>query len=155
MKTIVKNVALILILITVITTFSGCSENNKRIENLLAEFEYACNTLDVATILECINPEVSDKIKFAFSVYGFLSKKDTEEVFDKISEKLIGGVAIDGNDFFSSIKIEVKEIKVDGKKAVATAAIEYTIKGETFKKMADFDCIFYMEEWYIAKFRIR
>lgn len=152
MRKTIRIIAIALVVVALVTLLSACSKNKEQISNLLAEFEYSCNTLDVEAILNCINPSTADKIKLALGIYGMIADKSTTEVLDDISESLIGDSSLDGNDFFSSIKIETRDVKVDGDEAIASASVEYKINGETFNRMADFKCIYYMEKWYISKF---
>ncbi len=152
MRNIVRIATILLSALIFCMCLSGCNKNDEQITNLLAEFEYSCNTLDVDAMLNCISPSTADKIKLVISIYGMISDKNTSEVLDDISASLIGDSSLDGNDFFSSIKIDVKDIKEDGEEAVASAYVEYKINGETYNRIADFKCVYYMEKWYISKF---
>lgn len=152
MKRTARTVALALIIVMAIASLSGCGKSEEQITNLLAEFEYSCNTLDIEAMLECVEPSTADKIKIALSIYGMFADKSTSEVLNDISEGLIGDSALDGNDFFSSIKIDIKDMKVKGEEAVVSAFVEYKINGETFNRIADFKCVYYIEKWYISEF---
>lgn len=152
MKKTVRITVFLLSIVMICMCFSGCSKHDEQITNLLAEFEYSCNTLDVEAMLNCISPSTADKIKFAIGIFGMISDKNTSEVLDDISASLIGDSSLDGNDFFSSIKIDVNDIEVDEDEAVVSAYVEYKINGETYNKIAEFKCVYYMEQWYISKF---
>lgn len=45
-----------------IIPLAGCSNEEEQIQILMTEFEYSCNTLDVDGILDCIHPDVTNKI---------------------------------------------------------------------------------------------
>lgn len=157
MKGIVRFVSLILVLVMCFLTMTACGDKKQKneIESVIAEFEYACNTLDVEAILNTLNPKVADKIKLALGIYGMFSDQDTSEVLESISDALIGDSSLDGNDFFSSIKIEVGDITIDEESAIAEAKVEYIIAGEEYKKAAEFKCVYYLEEWYISSFKLK
>lgn len=156
MKGTARLVAFILALAMCFLSLTACSGKQKsEIKSVIAEFEYACNTLDVEAILNTINPKVSDKIKLALGIYGLFSDQDTGEVLESISEALIGDSELDGSDFFSSIKIEVGEITVDEESAVAEAKVQYIIAGEEYKKAAEFKCVYYLDEWYISSLKLK
>lgn len=152
MKKTVRTVILLLIVVLASTGLSACAKDQEKITSLLAEFEYSCNTLDVESILDCIHPSMADKMKLAAGVIGKLTGKDTSEVLENISTWLIGDSALDGNDFFSSIKIEVEDIKIDGEEAIASTLVAYKINGAPFNRRAEFKCTYHMEKWYISKF---
>ena len=155
MKRMVRAIALVMILVFALASLTGCGKNKEEITNLLTEFEYACNTLDVNAILECITPKKADTIKLALGIYGMFTDKDTNEVLNDISERLIGDFELDGNDFFSSIKIAVDDIAVEDEDAIAYTTVEYKINGADYKKPAEFKCVYYMEKWYVSKFDLK
>lgn len=144
-----------LILISLVIGLSSCGAKKKEdLTNLITEFEYSCNTLDVDAILDCIDPRVSDNIKLLMGVYGMFSDKDIDEVIDELSESLIGDSSISGNDFFSSVKIDVQDIVVEDNEALVTTYVEYVIAGETFNRVAEFYCVYYMDKWYVSDFEL-
>ncbi len=156
MKGTDRFVSLTLLLVVCFLTMAACDGKQKNeIKSVVAEFEYACNTLDVEAILNTINPRVADKIKIALGIYGLFFNQDTSEVLESISEALIGDSELDGNDFFRSIEIEVREISLDEESAVAEAKVQYIIAGEEYKREAEFKCVYYLEEWYISSFELK
>lgn len=156
MKSTGRFVALIMAFVMCFLTLTACNGKQKNeINSVIAEFEYACNTLDVEAILNTLTPKVADKIKLALGIYGLFSDQDTSEVLESISEALIGDSELDGDDFFSSIKIEIGEITVDDESAVAEAKVQYIIAGEEYKKAAEFKCVYYLDEWYISSLKLK
>lgn len=155
MKRKIIIVVFILVLTVCLSMITACSGKQKnKIESLIAEFEYACNTSDIEAILNTITPKVSDKIKLAFGIYGMFSDQDTSEVLDSISEAIVGDSELDGKDFLSSIKIDVGDITIDEENAVVKAKVQYVIAGEEYKKDAEFKCVYYLEEWYISSLKL-
>lgn len=153
MRKIFVSVMAIVLSITMIFSLTGCSGSNKAIENLMTEFEYACNTLDFDAVLNCINPKVSDKIKIAAGFVGMFTDTDTDEMFESLADYLSSD-DIGGTDFFSSIKIEVKDITVEDETATVAAILTYEFNGEELVRESTFNCIYYTEKWYISSFSI-
>ena len=153
MRKIFVSVVAIVLSITMIFSLTGCSGSNKEIENLMTEFEYACNTLDFDAVLNCINPKVSDKIKLAAGFVGMFTDTDTDEMFESLADYLSSD-DVGGTDFFSSIKIEVKDISIEDETAVVSAILTYELNGEEVVRESTFNCIYYTEKWYISSFTI-
>lgn len=153
MRKIFVSVMAIVLSITMMFLLTGCSGSNKEIENLMTEFEYACNTLDFDAVLNCINPKISDKIKIAAGFVGMFTDTDTDEMFESLADYLssddVGGI-----DFFYSIKIEVKDISIKNKAAVVSTILTYEFDEEKIVREATFNCIYYTEKWYIYSFTI-
>ena len=155
-KNICRIVAIILAL-TLVFGFSGCNKKKTEIENLLVEFEYACNTLDFDAALNCITPRVSDKIKIGANILGILTHQDTDELFDKLGDILVNNSEINGTDFFESVKIDIQEIVEDEEYEDIISAVTYVtyiVAGEEFVKEAVFSCEYYVEKWYISSFTL-
>lgn len=136
--------------VVLLCSLTGCNKENKEIENLMIEFEYSCNTLDFDAVLNCINPKVSEKVKLAVGIVGIFTEKDTDELFEKLANYLSDG-DIGGTEFFSSIKIDVKEITAKKESAVVLCTISCEAEGQKLVREATFNCIKYAEKWYISK----
>lgn len=149
---LIRTVAIV-VLAVMIFSLGGCGKADKEIENLMTEFEYACNTLDFDAVLNCINPKISDKIKLAAGLVGMFTETDTDEMFERLADYLSAD-EIGGTDFFSSIKIQVEEIDAEEDTAVVSAILTYELNGEQVERRATFDCIYYIEKWYISSFSI-
>ena len=155
MKTAHRIAALVLLVALILGCLTGCSGDRRKINGLLAEFQRACNSLDIDSILECIDPRTADVIKLAVGLYGLFSDQDTGEALRNISEALIGGLALRDSEFFLSIKIDPKEIRINGEEAIVSAAVQYTVNGETYDRLAEFLCVDYLEKWYISRFDLQ
>lgn len=147
------SIVAVILSITVLFSLASCTSANKEIENLMIEFEDACNTLDFNAVLDCINPKVSDKIKLTAGFVGMFTDTDTNEMFESLADYLSSD-DIGGTDFFSSIKIEVEDITVEEETATVSAILTYLIDGEEVVRESTFNCIYYAEKWYISTFSI-
>lgn len=147
-------ICLILVAVMMLTVFCGCgkSGSKKDIGNLILEFEYACNTLDIDALLDCITPQISSGVKTVFGLLGTFSDMDNEEIFDYITNALTSEDGLDGTEFFSSIKIEVKDVTFEDETAFVDCYVSYEINKEEMKREACFTCVYYTEEWYISSF---
>ncbi len=148
--------AIILATVVLITCLCGCSAaDNTEIRNLITEFEYSCNTLDIDAMLDCITPEISDKIRLAVGFAGMFSDKSSDEMFEQLANTIMNNSDISGNEFFSSVKITVSRIEAVKERAIVDTVLEYTLSGDSYKKEAIFECVTYLDKWYISNLDIR
>ena len=158
LKKTVCRVAAAIMALAMVFMFAGCDKSDTEVENLITEFEYACNTLDFDAALNCITPRVSDKIKIAVNIFGMFSNNDPEFLFEKLGEVLAGNSQINGTDFFESVQIEIKEIVHDEEyedTIYVLAYVTYELAGEEYTKEAVFTCEYYTEKWYVSKFSFK
>ena len=151
-KHIAQLTALCLVMILLVGSLTGCNGSKKDVENLMTEFQYSCNTLDIDAMLNCIDPSVSDPIKLGLGLYGMFAQKDKDQILDEIASALSGNSDMNGNDFFSSIKIDVQKVDVKGKDAQVETVLQYKLLGENFKRDASFSCIQNAGKSYISSF---
>lgn len=154
MRRVLSFVLAVILSVSMLVSFTGCNGSNKEIEYLITEFENACNALDFDAVLNCINPKVSDNIKIAVGLVGMFTDTDTDEMFEKLADYLSDG-DIGGTDFFSSIKIEIKDINVEEDAALVDTVISYSLNGDDYQREATFNCIYYAEKWYISSFSFK
>ena len=149
-----KNYIAVVLLFAVVLSMSACGSKKNEIKNLMTEFERSCNKLDLNAMLDCINPEIADKVRLTTGIIGMFADKDTDEVLDGLAAILLDEAPSDAKDFFSSIKITTDDVKFDGDTATAAAAVEYTVAGEKYDENAVFEYIYTDEKWYIANLSI-
>ena len=149
----IKLIAAGAILLLMLSCLFGCDAKSKEVESLLAEFEQACNTLDINAMLDCITPTVADPIKVGVSLYDLFVQQSDDKTLDQIAVVLSGDSKLDGNDFFSSVKIEVRSVKADGENMLAETDLSYTLLGQTYEKDAIFTCTMNSDKWYISGFK--
>lgn len=157
MKKIACRIIAVMLVLTLAFGFSGCNKKKTEIENLLTEFEYACNTLDFDAVLNCITPRVSDKIKVGANILGMLTFQDTDVLFEKLADVLARNSEINGTDFFESVKIDIQEIvedEEDEDTARVMTYVTYDVAGEELVREAVFTCEYYAEKWYISSFTL-
>lgn len=155
MKKFVSRLGAVLLVLVMTVSLFSCGKSDAEIENLFAEFEYACNTLDFDAALNCITPRVSDKINMAANLVGMFTSQDKEDLFERLATVLTGDSAINGLDFFESIHIEMVEIVPDEEYKdilYVMTYITYDFAGDEMTKEAVFTCENYVEKWYISGF---
>lgn len=137
-----------------VLSLTGCKAgDNKDIKKLISKFESSCNELDFDAVLDCINPKISDKINLALGLVEMFSDTDKDELFEKLAD-FLSDDDIKDTEFFSSVKIDVKEIDIQGKEATVSTVITYNINGDETTRESTFYCSYYIEEWYITAFAI-
>ena len=151
----IKGIVIVMLIAALVLSLCGCSNDKGEIENLMTEFEYSCNELDIDAMLDCIDPEISDKIKLATGIASMFTNKDSDELTEELVGMLTGDSSLYADDFFSSIKIETKVIKTKKESGTSNAIVEYSIAGEKFKKEATFNYVYNMEKWYISSFNLK
>ena len=151
----IKGIVIVMLIAALVLSLCGCSNDKGEIENLMTEFEYSCNELDIDAMLDCIDPAISDKIKLATGIASMFTNKDSDELTEELVGMLTGDSSLNADDFFSSIKIETKDIKTKKDSGTANAVVEYRIAGEKFKKEATFTYVYNMEKWYISRFNLK
>lgn len=151
----IKGIVIMMLIATLVLSLCGCSNDKSEIENLMMEFEYSCNELDIDAMLDCIDPAISDKIKLATGIASMFADKDSDELTEELVGLLTGEETINANDFFSSITIETKDIKVKKETGSSEAVVEYSLAGEKFKKNAELEFIKTLDKWYISGFKLK
>ncbi len=157
MKKIACRIIAAILVLTIAFSFSGCNKKKTEVENLLVEFEYACNTLDFDAALNCITPRVSDKIKIGANILGMFTNQDRDVLFDKLGDILVMNSEINGTDFFESIKIDIQDIVEDEEYEDIVSVLTYVtyiVAGEEFTREAVFTCEYQVEKWYISSFTL-
>lgn len=136
--------------------FTACGGSAKNeCQNVLDEFEYACNELDVDAMLRCINPEIADPIRIGLALYTHITDQDTEDIVDDIGSVLISSIGemnIDAEELFQSMELEIKKLEVKGKNAVAYVDINFETLGIEVEKYGEFDLKKVEDTWYIESF---
>ncbi len=124
-----KTVSIVLAFICIIP-LAGCSNEEEQIKILMTEFEYSCNTLDVDGILDCIHPDVTNKIKGALGVIGLFTGNDSDDILDSIASFIADNGDVDTDDFFKTFKIDVKDIECSGFTAKINLDLNYKVGSE-------------------------
>lgn len=152
-----KKIALVLAFVMIvicIVPLSGCGNENDKIKNLMTEFEYACNSLDVDAMLDCIHPDITNKIKAAMGIVGMFTGKDSDDMLEEISTILTNNSKVDAESFFSTIKIDIKEVNSDSDNGTAKVNLTYKVGTEEIVSETTFICSKYNDKWYIKSFKI-
>lgn len=153
-----KNKRFICLIVVLLLTFqfTACGGSAKKeCQNVLDEFEYACNELDVDAMLRCINPEIADPLRIGLALYTHVTDQDIEDTVDDIGAALISSMSevnIDAEELFQSMKLETEKIKSKGKNAVAYVKIQFETLGIEVEKYGEFDLRKVEDNWYIESF---
>ena len=145
-------------LISIVTVFAllcalvGCGGANRQIEQLMKTFQSACNQLDFEALLDCIDPDVAEKVEMAAGIVGLFTNDDSETVLENLANLLSGGEVKDSS-FFASIQIEVDKITVDGDSATVSTLLTYRILKDDTVRPATFSCVCKDGQWYISNFK--
>lgn len=135
---------------------AGCGKKGQEeCENVLNEFEYACNELDVDAMLRCLHPDVADPVRTLLSLTNMISGEETEDIVDMIASGL-GGMMEEGNldseEMFNSLDIEITDYEENGSNADVYADISFELAGEPMKRYGVFHMQQIDEQWYISSF---
>lgn len=149
MKRFISTVLITVMFIFCVMPLTSCESENDKISNLIAKFETACNSLDVNNIIDCIHPDITNKIKVALGLVGVLTGQDNDEMLGAISAAIIDNGIVDADNFFTSIKIKVKDINTDSANGEVKAYISYRIGTEEITSDSKFICSKYDDKWYI------
>lgn len=159
MKRFVRFVAIIAVISILTCSMSGCASNSSKIKNTLGEFEYACQNLDIDSMLDCIDPMIADPIRLAVAIYSGATGQDYEDFLDGIFDELVGslfGTEFDPYDFLGTISISDTKIKAKSNMATAECTLNFEIAGEHFEKDAEI----YLtkdkddDNWYISSINV-
>jgi len=146
-------VALLLAACLCLSCLTGCESKSSKIKDTLSEFEYACQNLDVDAILDCIDPDIADPIRFAVALYSGATGQDYEDFLDSVFDDLVAGVFgidFDPYDFLSTISFTDIKVKTKKDYATVTCELNFEIAGEQFKRDATIYMIENDENWYVA-----
>ena len=84
MKKIIAVAVMLVLLVTMAFSVTGCQAADKtEIRTVINEFEGACNKLDFDAVLDCINPQIADKVKLALGFVGMFTNTDTSKMDSK------------------------------------------------------------------------
>lgn len=135
-----------------------CSAGGRRektsIENCLTEFQYACNTLDIRAMLNCIDPSVADPIRVSVGIYGTISDVDNDELLESFSQSITGEDIPEVDEFYQSINIEMLSARSGGKYGSASTTVYFTLFGEDIVRDATFEMVKDHGKWYISSFSL-
>ena len=135
MRFLLKQTGIILLMLIICRALCGCTIKDKAsIVGTIHDFEQSCNEMDLDGMLECIEPTVADIIRILpiprteEGLRDFLVKTtDIISIFDvTLGEDIF--------DYFESIKIDIRNIEVEGRRAVVDAKWSYKIDGERIKE---------------------
>lgn len=136
--------------------FTGCGNKNKEeCRNIINEFEYAYNELDVDAMLRCLHPNVADPIRAMLSVTNMISGEETEDIVDMIASGLgeqFEESGLDSEEMFNSLDIEITDFEKNEGTADVYADISFNLAGEPMERYGVFHMTQVNKQWYISSF---
>lgn len=152
MKEIKRFVAVLLAAAMMLTALTGCGGDTDEIKDTLAEFEYACQSLDLDAMLDCIDPDVAEPIQFALSVYSITTDQDVEDLLDLFVDSVFGSnaSALDAEELLSYISITNQKVKVKKNTATVSCSLSVELDGKTYDMDLTINMTKADDRWYIA-----
>ena len=144
-----KTFSVFLVLVGMLFSLSACNGGEKEIKATLTEFEYACQTLDVKAMLNCIDPAIARPVSNGLSLIGLFTDIDSEDLVEKVFD-LLFDMDVEPSEFFSGIKFSNLKITQNGNDAVVECILAAEISGERLEFKAEIDMIQEEEHWYIS-----
>ncbi len=138
----------------VLCTVTGCSKDTTIVEQRVQDFVVKCNALDIDGILRCLDPAISEPVAIAIGGIELVSKLggspiDKYALFSEITKVLLDEQGLDAMDFFESIKVDIVEVKISGKKAAVYSNITYAIADIKFTKEGVIHMVEQADVWYV------
>lgn len=146
-----RTVALLLVTVLLLGLLSGCASSGVR--KVISKFEKACQELDADTMLDCLNPTITNPLGDVLDFFGV----------DSLNSALSGVVKVLGvidfkddapEDVLKTLKIKCKGFDFNDAKdaCTVTAQLSYTVDGEKVEKTVLIKCEQVDDAWYIMSF---
>lgn len=143
-------VAIILVMAMLLGMLTGCGER-KAVREMLESFESACQSFDVAKIIEHIDPVISGPV---LGIAGLLGIEDTSGLLETVVDflSIFGDAGMEFEALLQSIEIEIDgyEFNDDKDACEVSATISYGAEEDRTEDVVTFSCILDNEVWYIA-----
>lgn len=163
MERIMKNVLKTLIVFAAMFLLTGCGggKDKKLVEGMISDLEYACNHYDVQKILDHVDPDIADPIKFLYGIGALVSDTDKDEMAEQIVNSVFGGLYSMGvsedvtvETFFKSMKLEPIKYKMKKKAGKVSCRLTFESMNQTFKKFVEVSVIRFDGDWYVSSMRL-
>lgn len=158
MKSMMKAMLVFLVILGTLVLLTGCGGEDERdaaVSNLLAEFEYACNTRDIEAALNCLDPVRADGIRLTGGFLSTIFGRDINDMFGDLFELFSVETGADISEFLGSMHIEITGISGLGEKTAVSAVVTYEVVGQKIVRETVFYCKYYVDRWYIEDFKIQ
>ena len=159
MKRLLVTIAVFVIAFS--TAGCGSGKSKEYIEGLIADMEYACNNYDVQEILDNIDPDIADPIKFAYGFGTVVTESDKDDMAEDIINSVFGGLyslgvseKITPQTFFKSLKIEPVKYQIKKKVGRIHCRMMFESVNQHFKKFVEMEVIKFDGDWYVESFRL-
>lgn len=145
-----RTLALLCAVVMLVTLLSGCASGD--IETLFAEYQTACNNLDLNAMMDCVTPKITNPLKTAAGIVGKLTANDTDAMFDKIGALIMNETKVSKKEYFETVKFEVKKVTVEDDLATVEVILTYNGNGADYTEEVTYECEFYADKWYLKSF---
>lgn len=155
MKKVFRYLVTIILIVIMTMGITGCASKASKIKDTLSEFEYAARNLDVNAMLKCIDPDISDPIRFGLAVFSTITDADYEDLVDGLFDNLgvsEFGSSFNAEEFLSTISVSDAKLKIKKHTAVVTCKINFELAGQKFSRDASIEMIEKNDKWYIHSF---
>ncbi len=153
MKKTVYKAAVFLLIAATLLSFSGCGESGK-IKALIADFQTACNNVDLNAAAECIDNPIFNAIKGVSGIAGDLLGLEEGKLAELVGD-LLGDLGdLTTGDYLKTMQIKVTKVKVDGTTAQATAQLSGSGFGDSsYATTVIFECAQVGDAWKIKNIK--
>lgn len=152
-----KMVTLFLVFI-MICSVCACSGSKDEIQNVIDEFEYSCQNLDIDAMLNCIDPSVAQPIRALILAASLLTGTDAEDATEDAMDMAVNtvfGESYEPREFLKGLSIEDEKISVKTKNATVDCKIVFEIAGERFNQNTTIKLKNKDDAWYISGISLR
>ena len=157
MKTI-KRLTILFVTCVLLLPLTACTEekskSDQEVEMLISEFEYACQTLDVDAVLDCMDPEVAKPLESARMILRWGSTTSDELVMEMLLISLFG--ISDDAVMLDTLKVEIQEMEVKDTTAEAGCTLKMEKSEGMYQAEAKLQMIKDTERaaWYITNINV-
>ena len=155
---LVKKSIILLLVCTMVLSLCSCIGSKKEIQNVIDEFEYSCQNLDIDAMLNCIDPSVAQPIRALILAARLLTGTDAEDAMEDAMDMAINtvfGEDYESEEFLKGLSIEDEKISVKRKTATVECKIVFEIAGESFSQNTTIKMKNKDDTWYISGINLR
>ena len=145
-----RTLALLLAVLMLVTMLSSCASGD--IETLFADYQNACNSLDLNAMMDCVTPKITNPLKTAAGIVGKFTANDTDAMFDKIGSLIMNETKVSKKEYFQTLKFEIQKITVEDDLATVDVILTYQGNGADYTEEVTYECEFYADKWYLKGF---
>lgn len=145
-KTACRGAAVILMAVMMLAILSGCAKS--KVKHTISEFESACQAVDAAGMLACIDPTISKPLQDAMDLLGI---ENTSGLFDELVEilNLFEGTGEAAEELVQSIRIEPVSYEFNDSSDKCSVAARISCGGDSAENVV-IKLVLKDDVWYIS-----